>query len=239
MNYDEHPADTALAEELQESLAELAVPERPPLAAIISRGRVRQRRRLAGLAGLGGTGAAAGIALALVLTSVFGAAPARGPGTIQTAAFTLTSHADGSVSLSLSQMFDPPALQRALAQDGIRALVKSDAYCSSSPAAPDPGRLGVLSPGPGGPRHRTTPTSGGHGVTESGHGVTESGMFPVSPSELAPSVDPISMVINPSAIPSGTELFIGYFNLGYTVYFDLIYTKSHTCSNSDEPPATP
>jgi hypothetical protein len=232
MSYDEPQADTALAEELQESLAELAVPERPPLAAIISRGRVRQRRRLAGLAGLGGIGAVVGIALALVLTSVFGAAPARGPGTIQTAAFTLTSHADGSVSLSLSQMFDPAALQRALAQDGIRALVKSDTYCWSNPAAPDPGRLGVLSPGPGGARHRTTPTSGGHGVTESG-------MFPVSPSELAPSVDPISMVINPSAIPSGTELFIGYFNLGYTVYFDLIYTGSHTCRSSQEPPAIP
>jgi hypothetical protein len=72
-----------------------------------------------------------------------------------------------------------------------------------------------------------------------GHGFTESGNFPVKPSQLAPMVDPVTMVINPGAIPSGTELFIGYFNIGYTVFFDLIYTSSHTCRNADQPPATP
>jgi hypothetical protein len=231
MSHDEHPADTALTQELRDSLAELAVPERPPLAAIIGRGRVHRRRRLACSAGLGGAGAAAGIALALGLTGVFGAAPARGTGTIQTAAFTLTSNANGTASLNLSQMFDPPALQRALAHDGIPALVRSDTYCSSRPAVPAPVSLGVFQV-PGGTRHRAPPARGGHGFT----GIMQSAMFPVSPSDLAPSVDPVTMVINPAAMPPGTELFIGYFNLGYTVYANLIYTSSHTCSNSQEPP---
>jgi hypothetical protein len=65
MNHDEHPNDSTLTRELHDSLSELAVPGPPPLAAIISRGRVHQRRRRAGFAGRGGTGAAAGIALAL------------------------------------------------------------------------------------------------------------------------------------------------------------------------------
>ena len=45
------------------------------------------------------------------------------------------------------------------------------------------------------------------------------------------------MVINPAAIPSGTELFIGYFDLGHTFFVDLIYTSSHTCRNGQQPPA--
>ena len=87
--------------------------------------------------------------------------PPPGHSTIQTAAFTLTSYTNGTVSLKLSQMFDPAALQQALAQDGIPALVKIGSYCSSSPAAPSPIRLGVLpGPAPAGTRHRATPGLG-------------------------------------------------------------------------------
>jgi len=157
-------------------------------------------------------------------------APARGRGTIQTAAFTLTSYANGTVSLKLSQMFDPAALQRALARDRIPALVKTGTYCSSNPAAPNPLRLGVL-PGPAGARHRAMPARGG--------GILQSGNFPVKPSQLAPMVDPVTMVINPAAMPPGTELFIGFFDLGHTFFLDLIYTSSHTCSNAQQPPGTP
>jgi hypothetical protein len=236
MNHDEHPTDSTLTRELRDSLSELAVPERPPLAAITSRGRVR-RRRLAGFASLGGATAAVVIALALGLAGGFGAAPAGGTGTIETAAFTLTSYVNGTVSLKLSQLFDPAALQRALAQHGIPALVKTDTYCSSNPAAPDPGRIGVLSvPAPAGTRHRATPPPGGHGIVG---GIIESGTFPVKPSQLAPMVDPVTMVINPAAMPSGTELFIGNFNIGYAIFLNLIYTGSHTCSNAQQPPATP
>jgi hypothetical protein len=52
-------------------------------------------------------------------------------------------------------------------------------------------------------------------------------------------VDPVTMVIDPAAMPSGTELFIGFFDLGHTLFADLIYTSSHTCSNAQQPPAAP
>jgi hypothetical protein len=235
MNDDERPDDSALTAELVDSLADLAVPERPPLAAITDRGRVYQRRRLAGLAGLGVACAVTGIALVLGLTGVLGAAPTRN-GTAQTAAFTLTSYTNGTVSLKLSQVFDPAALQRALAQHGTRALVKVGSYCSSSPAAPSSIRLGVLpgaSAGPAGTRRRAAPGLG------NGQGIWESVTLPVKPSQLAPMVDPISMVINPAAMPAGTELFIGYFDLAQTIVVNLIYTSSHTCRNTQQPPGGP
>ncbi len=235
MNDDERPDDSALTAELVDSLGDLAVPERPPLAAITDRGRVYQRRRLAGLAGLGVACAVTGIALVLGLTGVLGAAPTRN-GTAQTAAFTLTSYTNGTVSLKMSPVFDPAALQRALAQHGTRALVKVGSYCSSSPAAPSSIRLGVLpgaSPGPAGTRRRAAPGLG------NGQGIWESVTLPVKPSQLAPMVDPISMVINPAAMPAGTELFIGYFDLAQTIVVNLIYTSSHTCRNTQQPPGGP
>ena len=220
--------DSVLTEELLDSLSEVAVPERPPLAAITDRGRVH-RRRLARLAGLGVTGAAAAIALMLGLTGVLGSAPA---GMTQTADFTLTSYTNGTVALRLGQMFDPAALQRALERRGIRAVVKIGTYCSSSPAAPSPIRVGVLpGSGPAGKRHRIGPGLG------NGQGILETVNLPVKPSQLAPMVDPITMVINPAAMPAGTELFIGFFDLGHSIFVDLIYTDSRTCINGQRPPA--
>ena len=137
-----------------------------------------------------------------------------------------------TVSLTLGQLFDPAALQRILAQHGIRALVKSGTDCSSSAAAPSPIRLGVLpGPGPAGTRRRVRPGLG------NGQGIWESVNLPVKPSQLAPMADPVSMVIDPAAMPSGTELFIGFFDSGHTLVVDLIYTGSHTCRNTQQPPA--
>ncbi len=216
---DEHPHESALTAELVDSLSEVTVPERPPLAAITDRGRVYRRRRLASFAGLGGTGAAALIALALGLAGVFGVAPAGGTGSAGSAAFTLTSYVNGTVGLKVSQVFDPAALQRALAQHHIPALAKSDTYCSSNPAVPAPAGRRVLSI----PR----------GVPD----FLQTGNWPVKPSQLAPFVDPITMVLDPAAMPSGTELFIGNYNLGHAVFVSVIYTDSHTCSNGQLPPA--
>jgi len=239
MNHDEHPNDSTLTQELRDALSELAAPERPPLAAITNRGRAHQRRRLAGFAGLGVTGAAAGTALALGLTGVHGAAPARSTGTIRTAApagstgtirtaapagstatirtaaFTLTRNANGTdtLTLSMSQMLDPAALQRALAQHGIRALVKTGTYCSSNPAAPEPGSIGVL----------TVELANGTRVPKPAPAFK-------TPANFVPA-DTVT-VINPAAMPSRTELFFGYFNSDHGLFFDLIYTSSYTCSNS-------
>jgi hypothetical protein len=229
MTHDEHLDDGTLTRELRDSLAELAVPGRPPLTAITGRGRAHRRRRR--LAGVGVTGAAACIALVLGLTGVFGADPAHSTGTIQTAGFTLTSFSDGTVALRLGQLFDPAALQQALAHDGIPALAETGRYCSSHPATPGLFRLGIVQ-SPARPPHRALPGPGGQGILQSAN-------LPVRPSQLAPMVDPISIRLNPAAIPSGTELFIGFYDLGHTVFVDLIYTNSHTCRSAQDPPGTP
>jgi hypothetical protein len=231
MYLDENPTDSAVSRELRDALSELASPPRPPLAAITTRVRAHQRRRLAGFSGLSVTAAAV---LALGLTGVLGstpapstgvirtAAPARASGstgTIRTGAFILTSNVNGTdtLTLTMSQMLNPATLQQALTQHGVPALVKTGTYCSSSPAAPDPVSTGVLSgfQPPAGTPHTMVPAPSGPAPTE----VTELAARTVT-------------VINPAAIPSGTELFFGYSGTIHAVFTDLIYTNSYTCSSN-------
>ncbi len=136
MNHDQHPNDSVLTQDLRDSLCELTTPERPTLAAITTRGRAHQRRRLAGFASLGVVGAAAGTALALGLTGILGAAPARSTSTIQTMAFTLVKHANGTATLTINTnvLLDPSTLQSDLEQDGIPAIVNTGSFCSSDPS---------------------------------------------------------------------------------------------------------
>jgi hypothetical protein len=232
MNYDENPNDSTVMRELRGAVSQLVMPERPPLAAITGRGQARRRqRRLAGFAGLGVSGVVAGTALALSVTgaldtasvpstgTIHAAAPAStgtGAGTVQTAAFILTSNADGTdtLTLTMSQVLDAATLQQALTQHGIPALVKTGIYCSSSPSAPDPVSAGVLTTQmPKGP-HKMVPAGG------------------PAPSELKQVAARTATVINPSALPSGTELFFGYSTSMRAVFTDLIYTSSYSCSNN-------
>jgi len=108
-----------------------------PVDQIISRGRtVRARRRtsraVAGLAVV----AAAGTALALGLTGVLGAAPARSTGTIRTMAFTLVEHANGTATLTINPnvLLEPSILQSDLQQDGIPAMITTGRFCFSDPS---------------------------------------------------------------------------------------------------------
>jgi hypothetical protein len=239
MNHDENPNDSPLSRELRDALSELATPERPPLAAITSRGRPYQRRRLAGFAGLGVTAAAAGAALTLLLTGALVATPDRSTaatpptaptrststntttgtvvGPMQTAAFILTSNANGTDTLTLTtnQMLDPATLQQALTQHGIPALVKTGTYCTSNPAPPDPVSAGVLSIQLPRAPHRMVPAPRSP-----------------APGEVQEMAAHTATVINPAAMPSGTELFFGYSSNIHAVFTDLIYTSSYTCSNS-------
>lgn len=250
MNYDEHPNDSVLTRELRDSLVEVAVSERPSLTAITNRGRAHQQRRRAAVAGAGGVGVAAGTAVALGLTGVLGATPARStatasgmtrtatasdstdsPGstssssTVRTAAFILTANANGTDTLTLttSQVFNPAAFQHALAQDGIPAVVKTDdTFCASSPAPPSPFGTGVLSiQPPVKPAHKMLPLP--------------SGSLKPDPGEIIANT---KMVINPAAIPSGTELFFSYSSTRHALFVDLIYKNSYTCSTG-QPPVTP
>jgi hypothetical protein len=194
-----------------------------PAEQIVSRSRAIRasgHRRLA--ACITAVAAAGSVLLGLGLSGTLGAAPNGGTGTIRTAAFTLTRNANGTDTLTLSKshLLDPAALQQALTQDGIRALVKTDTVCSSNPAPPSPRSIGVLSirlpdgtlvPSPGPPR---------------------------SPNPRHPFPANAVNVIEPSAMPAGTELFFGYFNSDHSVAVDLIYASSYTCSNG-APPSGP
>ena len=184
---------------------------RPPAAANIFSQGDRRRRRSLTYQSLGALSAAgvvgAGVALGLGLTA--GSAPAQaahgagagagaGAGTIQTAAFTLVKHANGTATLTINNtvLFEPATLQSDLAQDGIQAKVTSGSFCSTDPIPA--GIQHVISVQPG--RSNESPT----------------------------------VTINPSAIPTGTELSFGNFdhaNSGETVV-GLINPGSYTCSST-------
>jgi hypothetical protein len=199
-----------------------------PAEQIVSRSRAIRtsgHRRLA--ACITAVAAAGSVVLGLGLFGALGAAPNRGTGTIRetgtirTAAFILTRNADGTdtLTLTMSQMLDPAVLQQALAHDGIRALVKTGIYCSSSPAAPDPASIGVLSVRlPVEPPHVMVPAPSGP-----------------APGELKQIAARTSTVINPAAMPAGTELFFGYSTSIHALFTGLIYTSSYTCSNGLPP----
>jgi hypothetical protein len=106
----------------------------------------RGRRQLT--ASITAATAAAAVVLGLGLSGAFGSAPARGTGTIQTTAFTLVSHANGTATLTinLNVLLNPATLQSDLQHDGIPALVTSGSFCSSDPVPADFVR--VVPPGP-------------------------------------------------------------------------------------------
>ena len=134
MNIHDEMSDNEVLRTAADSLSAVPVASPPDVEAIMARGRARRTRRLSAVAGLSVAGAAAGTALALGLTGVLG--PARTPGTIRTAAFTLASNANGTATLTINpkELLDPAALQSDLAQDGIPAKVTSGSMCSSDPA---------------------------------------------------------------------------------------------------------
>jgi hypothetical protein len=188
-----------LTSELQRMADDAARQARPPAAADIIRQGDRHRRRSLTRQALGGLSAAgvvgAGVALSLGLT---GSAPGHATGTIRTAAFTLVSNADGTATLTINNnvLFEPGALQRDLARDGIAAKVTTGSFCSSDPAPA---------------------------------GVAQVISAPKTQPGQAPTV-----VINPAAIPAGTELSFGNFQLanGGRTFLTLIDTGSYTCAST-------
>jgi F0F1-type ATP synthase membrane subunit c/vacuolar-type H+-ATPase subunit K len=166
-----------------------------PLGTIVGHGQAtRRRRRLMGLAATGTVAVAAALAVGLA-----GSAPAHGTGTIQTAAFTLVSNANGTATLTIKPMvlLEPATLQRDLARDGIPAKVTVGSFCFSDPAPA--GLLRVVPP----PRTRSFRT----------------------------------ITINPAAMPAGTELSFGNFQLTNSeqTNFALIDKDSYTCTSHATP----
>jgi hypothetical protein len=173
-----------------------------------------------GPAAAGGASATRTTAAAVGSTGAGSKATAGTPGTIETAAFTLTGNANGTdtLVLTMKQVFDPAVFQQALAQHGIPALVKSGEFCTSSPAPANPAAIGVLS--------IQLPA----GLPHQGKAMVATNAQPSS--EL---IADTKTVIDPARIPTGTELFFGYSSSGHALFFDLIYPGSYSCS-SDKPP---
>jgi hypothetical protein len=212
MSDNDHLTDSAELRELRGSLSGVAMPERPRLEAITARGRAHRRRRLGGVAGLSVAGAAAGTALALGLTGVL--APAPTPGTIRTASFTLVSNPNGTATLTInpSELLDPATLQSDLAQYGIPAMVTTGSFCSSDPAPAGFSQVVTLQPA----GEATVQAQSGRG-------------------------DP-TITIDPAAMPAGTELSFGDFQLTASeqqASFALIDTSSYTCTSTPPGPAGP
>jgi hypothetical protein len=115
-----------------------------PVEAILARSRSQRHKRR--LAGLSVSGVAASTVLALGLTGAFGSAspqPVHGGAHAHLAAFTLTSNRNGTVTLTLgpNAPLNPGAIQHALAQHGIPALIKAGSYCYSNPAPANNGAV--------------------------------------------------------------------------------------------------
>lgn len=235
MTHDEYSDDGILVEELRGALSDLTVRERPALEAIVDRGRRQRRRRRGRLASVGLAAVVAGGVLALGLAGVHNGAPIsttskqNNRGTIRTAAFTLVSYANGKAKLTLtdSQVFDPPVLRRALAQDGIPALVRRDVYCYSTPAPPDPSEIGVLSVRP----RLNTPV----GLAPAKALLKLYGPHRPHP-DLKALINHTVTVIDPAKMPAGTELAFDYAPGEHLLAVDLVYTNSHVC-RSGRPPA--
>jgi hypothetical protein len=195
---------------LSGSMSGVAVPEPPPLDAIMARGEARRRHRRYSVACLFLAGA--GIAAALVVgptgapaspASSRAPAASRTLGAIHTAAYTIVLNSDGTASLTIdpNEMFDPATLQSDLDQYGIPARVTVGSFCTSDPAPA--GLPQVVS-------------------YESGEQAT--------------------ITIDPTAMPAGTELSFGEFELRMggveMATYALIDKGSYTCSN-DLPTSSP
>jgi hypothetical protein len=209
MNVHDELSDNEVLRAAADSLSAMPLAQAPDARAVMARGRARRHRRQAGI-GLAGTAAAAAAAIGLAGVLAGGPAPALATGTIRDAAFTLVKNDNGSVALTLSQhqVFNPNTLQQALEQDGIPALVKTGEFCSSQPAVEGGGGVVSLQLPDGTPVPKSTPGNSS----------------PVPPDAVT--------VITPAAIPTGAELFFGYFNGDQILTFNLINADSYTCSSS-------
>ncbi len=212
MNVHDEMSDNEVLRAASDSLSTIPMATPPDVAAIMARGRARRRHRLSTVTGLSVAGVAAGTALALGLTGVLG--PARVPGTIRAAAFTLASNSNGTATLTIKpgELLDPAALQSDLAQHGIPAKVTTGSFCSSDSAPA--GFSQVVSFSPAGP-YTATPQNGAQ-----------------------PTI-----TIDPAAMPAGTELSVGDFQLSSGEFsgqqqadFVLIDTSSYTCSSTPPDP---
>ena len=164
-------------------------------------------------AGITAAAASAAVVLGLGLSGAFGSSAAHATATIRAPAFTLTSYSNGTDTLTLN----PAELLDPTA-------LQNDFQRYGIPAVVTTGSLCTSDPAPAGFSQAVTSPGPGTG-------------------QGTPSGDQPTITINPSAIPAGTELSVGDFQLSSGEYsgsqqadFLLIDTKSYTCSNTPPDP---
>jgi hypothetical protein len=191
-NHDMNDDDVLRA--VRGSLSGVRIPASPRLEAIVARGRARRRRRHVELSV---AGVASGAALVLSLSGVIGSvgrAPARSSGRADVRAFSVVSNSNGTTTLTLNLdggLNDPNAVRQALAQHGIPALVTVGELCTTAVRPDAPGAI-TQQPPPGG-----TPAG-------------SAGESPIFRSSGAVGSQKESIVFDPSAMPAGSEVSIGY-----------------------------
>ena len=172
--------------------------------------RGRARRRHR-LSAVAGASVAAAAGTALALGLTGVLGPARTPGTIRTVAFTLVSNSDGTATLTINPK---ELLDPAALQSDLAQYGIPAKVTSGSFCSSDPAPAGFSQVVPGQP-------------AGSGTGTPQSGVRP-------------TITIDPSAMPAGAELSIGYFQLspGEQQASDVLNdTSSYTCSST--PPDFP
>jgi len=176
--------------------------------------RGRARRRRR-LSAVAGASAAAAAGTALALGLTGVLGPARTPGTIRTTSFTLVSNSDGTATLTINPK---ELLDPAALQSDLAQYGIPAKVTSGSFCSSDPHPAGFSQVVPGQP-------------AGSGTGTPQSGAQP-------------TITIDPSAMPAGAELSIGYFQLSSGRYAGsqqanvvLIDTSSYTCTST--PPDFP
>jgi hypothetical protein len=166
-----------------------------PVEQIISRGHaVRNRRRVPGVAAAVGAAAAAAVAMSVALPASHPAAshpaashPATGPG-VQLAAWTVTRQADGRIQVTFREATGAAGLQRMLRADGVPVSVTFTGQ--QNPAC----------------RPYSSPTSPAFWPFGPATGPLDGSSFTYDPKDAYSTPD--ALVIDPSALPSGSGLQI-------------------------------
>jgi len=187
-----------------------AIPVASPPEVEAIMARGRARRRRR-LSAVAGVSVAAAAGTALALGLTGVLGPARTPGTIRTVSFTLVSNSDGTATLTINPK---ELLDPAALQSDLAHYGIPAKVTSGSFCSSDPAPAGFSQVVPG------QPAGSGTGTPQ-------------------PVVQP-TITIDPSAMPAGAELSIGYFQLSsgeQQANVVLIDTSSYTCTST--PPDFP
>ena len=203
-----------LEDELRRAIASAAAEYQHPEQA---RQRLLQRDYRPGsgrrrlTAGVAAAAVAGSVALGLGLSSGLGSSPPRGTGTIRTAAFTITRNANGTATLTINpRVLFDPS------------TLQSDLAQYGIPAKVTTASFCSSDPAPGGFSQAVT-------------------FSPAIQGDSGPQqVRNPTVMINPAAVPAGTELSVGVFQVsnGDDTALALINANSSTCT-STAPTAPP